>query len=187
MYSTALLSSGTLAIRGIIALLFGVVALLLPGTALLALVIAFGAYAFIDGVFALAAVLTRRQRDGRGWLALEGIAGLIAGVIAFVRPGLTVVALISLVAVWALLTGALKIVLAIRLRREIQGEWLLALSGAVSIVLAALIMMAPLKATLAFIWTLGIFAIVLGGLLVALSVRLRQWERSLLDRYGRAA
>jgi len=187
MYSTALLSSGTLAIRGIIALLFGVVALLLPGTALLALVIAFGAYAFIDGVFALAAALTRRERDGRGWLALEGIAGLIAGVIAFVRPGLTVVALISLVAVWALLTGALKIVLAIRLRREIQDEWLLALSGAASIVVAALIMMAPLKATLAFIWTLGIFAIVLGGLLVALSVRLRQWERALLDRYGRAA
>jgi len=187
MYSTILLSSGTLAIRGIIALLFGVVALLLPGTALLALVIAFGAYAFIDGVFALAAALTRRQRDGRGWLALEGIAGFIAGVIAFVRPGLTVVALISLVAVWALLTGALKIVLAIRLRREIRGEWLLALSGAASIVLAALIMMAPLKATLALIWTLGIFAIVLGGLLVALSVRVRQWERSLLEQFGRAA
>jgi len=187
MYSTLLLSPSTLAVRGIVALLFGVVALFLPGTALLALVIAFGAYAFIDGVFALAAALTRRRRNGRGWLAVEGIAGIIAGGIAFVQPGLTMVALISIVAVWALLTGVLKIVLAILLRREIQGEWLLALSGAASIVLAALIMMAPLRATLAVIWTLGIFAIVLGGLLIALSIRVRQWERSLLERFGRAA
>jgi len=187
MESTVVQSPGTLVFRGIVALLFGVVALLLPGSAFLALVIAFGAYAFVDGVFALASAITRRNRDGRGWLALEGIAGIIAGIITFVRPGLTAVALIALVAAWALVTGVLKIVLAIRLRKEIRGEWLLPLSGVASIVLAALMVVAPLTATLALIWALGIFAIVLGVLEIALSVRVRHWEQSLSEPSGRAA
>jgi uncharacterized membrane protein HdeD (DUF308 family) len=187
MNSAVLQSSGTLIVRGILALLFGVVALLLPGSALLALVIVFGAYAFVDGGFALASAITRRDRDGRGWLAVEGVAGIIAGIITFISPGLTALALIALVAAWALLTGALKIVLAIRLRKEIRGEWLLALSGVASILLAGLILMTPLRATLALIWTLGVFAIVLGGLLIALSVRVRHWERSGEEPLRRAA
>jgi len=178
MYSSVVQSPGTLAIRGIVALLFGIVALLLPASAFLALVIAFGAFALVDGVFALAAAITRRDRDGRGWLALEGIAGIIAGILTFVWPGITAVALIALVAAWALVTGIMKIVLAIRLRKEIRDEWLLALSGVASILLAALMMLAPLPATLGLVWALGIFAIVLGGLLIALAVRVRHWERS---------
>lgn len=187
MNSTVLQSPGTLALRGIVAMIFGFAALLLPGPALLVLVIAFGAFVFIDGAFALASAIRRRDRDGRGWLTLEGIAGIIAGVISFVRPGLTAVALISLVGVWALLTGAMKIVLAIRLRKEIRGEWLLALSGVASILLAALILMTPAMATLALVWTLGIYAIVVGGLLIALSFRVRHWERSLTEPLRRAA
>jgi uncharacterized membrane protein HdeD (DUF308 family) len=187
MYSTIVQSPGTLATRGIIALLFGVVALMLPVSAFWALVIAFGAYALIDGVSALISALMRRNRDGRGWLAVEGIAGITVGIITFVWPGTTAVALIALVSAWALITGALKIVLAIRLRKVIRGEWLLALSGAASIVLAVLIMATPLTATLALIWALGIYAIVLGGLMIALSVRVRQWERSLINLSERAA
>jgi uncharacterized membrane protein HdeD (DUF308 family) len=187
MYSSVLQSSGTLAIRGILALLFGVLALLLPASAFLGLVIAFGAYALVDGVFALAAAITRRDRDGRGWLALEGIAGIITGIITFVWPGITAVALIALVAAWALVTGVMKIVLAIRLRKEIRGEWLLALSGVASILLAALMMMSPGPATLGLVWALGIYAIVLGGLLIALSVRVRHWERSSGEPLRRAA
>jgi uncharacterized membrane protein HdeD (DUF308 family) len=187
MVSTIVQGPGTLAFRGIIALLFGVVALMLPVTAFWALVIAFGAYAFIDGAFALLAALTRRNRDGRGWLAVEGIAGITVGILAFVRPASTAVALIALVSAWALITGVMKIVLAIRLRREIRGEWLLVLSGAASILLAVLIMATPLAATLALIWALGIYAIFLGGLMIALSVRVRQWERSLIEPFERAA
>jgi len=86
-----------------------------------------------------------------------------------------------------LITGVLKIVLAIRLRREIRGEWLLALTGAASILLAALIIAAPLTATLALIWALGIYAIVMGGLMIALSVQVRHWERSLPESFERAA
>jgi uncharacterized membrane protein HdeD (DUF308 family) len=188
MYATVLQSSNVLAVRGIIAVLFGVVALLLPVPALLALVMAFGAYAFIDGGVALTSALTRRARSGRGWLAFEGIAGIIAGIITFLRPGVTALALIFVVAAWALLTGVMKIVLAIRLRREIRGEWLLALTGVASIVLAVLIVATPITATLALIWTLGIYAIVLGGLLIALAVRVRHWEeKSSIEPLERAA
>jgi uncharacterized membrane protein HdeD (DUF308 family) len=176
--SYVLQSPGTLVVRGIAALIFGIVALMLPASALLALVILFGAYAFIDGVFALASAITRRDREGRGWLAVEGIAGIVAGIITAIWPGLTAVALIALFGAWALLTGVMKIVLAIRLHKEIRGEWLLALSGVASIVVAVLILATPARATLALIWTLGIFAIVLSGLLIGLAFRVRHWERS---------
>jgi len=187
MYSTIAQGPGTLAVRGIIALLFGVIALMLPGSAFWALVIAFGAYALADGVSALITALKRRNRDGRGWLAIEGIAGIVAGVLTFLWPITTAVVLIAFVSAWALITGVLKIVLAIRLRREIRGEWLLALTGAASILLAALIIAAPLTATLALIWALGIYAIVMGGLMIALSVQVRSWERSLPESFERAA
>ena len=173
MYSTIAQGPGTLAVRGIIALLFGVIALMLPGSAFWALVIAFGAYALADGVSALITALKRRNRDGRGWLAIEGIAGIVAGVLTFLWPITTAVVLIAFVSAWALITGVLKIVLAIRLRREIRGEWLLALNGAASILLAALIMAAPLPATFVLIWALGIYAIVMGGLMITLSVQVR--------------
>jgi len=187
MYSTIAQGPGTLAVRGIIALLFGVIALMLPGSAFWALVIAFGAYALADGVSALITALKRRNRDGRGWLAIEGIAGIVARVLTFLWPITTAVVLIAFVSAWALITGVLKIVLAIRLRREIRGEWLLALTGAASILLAALIIAAPLTATLALIWALGIYAIVMGGLMIALSVQVRHWERSLPESFERAA
>ena len=178
MNSAVLQSPGTLLLRGVIALLFGFVALFLPASAFWGLVLAFGLYAFVDGVIDLAAAITRRDREGRGWLALEGIAGIIAGIITFVSPGITAMALIALVAIWALVTGVLKIVSAIRLRKEIKGEWLLSLSGVASILMAALIVAAPIRATLALIWVLGIYAILLGGLLIGLSYRVRNWERS---------
>jgi len=97
MYSTIAQGPGTLAVRGIIALLFGVIALMLPGSAFWALVIAFGAYALADGVSALITALKRRNRDGRGWLAIEGIAGIVAGVLTFLWPITTAVVLIAFV------------------------------------------------------------------------------------------
>jgi uncharacterized membrane protein HdeD (DUF308 family) len=185
MTITVLQSSATLAIRGILALLFGIAALLLPAAAFLALVISFTAYALVDGVFALAAAVTRRNGDGRGWL--EGVAGILVGIVTMFRAGITAVALIYLIASWALLTGMLKIILAIQLRRKIRGEWMLALSGVASIILSALIVLTPLPETLALIWALGSYAIVVGGLLIAPSVRVRNWERSFTEQLRGAA
>src|SRR6516225_3564262 len=178
MYSNVLQSSGTLVVRGIIALIFGIAALFLPGPTLVGLVLAFGVFAFVDGILALAAAITRHDYEGRGWLAIEGLAGLAAGIVTFVRPGLTIVALIALFGAWALITGIMKIVLAIRLRKEVSGEWFLVLSGIASIVVAALVFATPAAATLALVWTIGIYAIVLGVLLLALSSRVRHWEKS---------
>ncbi len=187
MTSTIAQSPATLAFRGIAALLFGIIALAMPLTAFWALVVIFGAYALADGVFALISALTRRNRDGGGWLVVEGIAGITIGILTFLWPGRTAAVLIAFVTAWALITGILKIVLAIHLRREIQGEWLLALSGAASILLAILIIQMPVTATVALIWAVGIYAIALGGLMIALSMRVRQWERSLAERLEGAA
>jgi uncharacterized membrane protein HdeD (DUF308 family) len=173
--------------RGIVALLFGIVALKLPLSAFWALAFVFGGYALFDGASALVSALMHSYRDGRGWLAVEGLAGMTVGILTFFWPAATAVALIVLVSAWALVTGILKIVLAIRLRREIRGEWLLALSGVASISLAALLMATPQTSTVALIWTVGIYAIFLGVLLLALAVLVRHWERSIEQQLERAA
>jgi uncharacterized membrane protein HdeD (DUF308 family) len=168
-------------------LLFGLIALILPTSAFWALVLVFGAYALVDGISALATAMTRRNRNGRGWLALEGIVGIVVGIATFIWPGTTGVALIAFVAAWAFITGVAKIVLAIRLRHEIRDEWLLALSGVASIIFSGLFIATPAAATIALIWTLGIYALFLGGLLIALSVRVARWERSFMGPRQRAA
>ena len=185
--STIAQGPATLAIRGIVALLFGIIAIMMPGSAFWALVFVFGAYALIDGISALSAAISRPRRNGRGWLAVEGIAGIVVAILTAVTPGAAALALIALVTAWALVTGVLKIVLAIKLRRDIRGEWLLALSGAASILLAFLIMRMPITATLALVWTLGIYAFVMGGLLIALSLRVQHFERSIFRQAERAA
>jgi uncharacterized membrane protein HdeD (DUF308 family) len=187
MDSTIAESPATLATRGVVALLFGIIALLMPISAFWALVLVFGAYALVDGVSALISVFTRQNRQGRGWLALEGIAGITVGILTFVWPVKAAVVLIAFVSAWALITGVLKIILAIRLRREIRGEWLLALSGAASIILAMLMIATPVTATLALIWVLGVYALATGGMLIALAVRVRRWEQSTAEPLDRAA
>ena len=177
----------TLAIRGIFALLFGIIAILMPASAFWALVFVFGAYALLDGISALGTAISRRARNGRAWLAFEGIAGIGVAILTVIMPGAAALALIALAGAWALVTGIFKIVLAIKLRREIRGEWLLALSGVASLVLAFLIMQMPITATLALVWTLGIYAFIMGGLLIALSLRVQRFERSILRPEQRAA
>src|SRR6185312_6734764 len=125
-----------LAVRGGAAVLFGLLALIWPGITVLALVLLFGAYALVDGVLALYTALADRPaaQGRRGWLALEGVAGVLAAIGAFVWPGITALVLLYLIAAWALVTGVAEILTAIRLRREIEGEWLMILSGPLSIV-----------------------------------------------------
>jgi uncharacterized membrane protein HdeD (DUF308 family) len=160
-------------LRGVLAVLFGVIALAIPGVTLLALVLLFGSYALIEGVFNLvAAVRGMEGHDRWGSLLFEGLVSIAAGLAAFAWPGLTALALTFLIAGWALVTGVLEIATAVRLRKLIRGEWLLALSGILSILFAALLAIAPAVGALAIVFWIGAYAIVFGILLVVLGVRL---------------
>ncbi|MFO0574530.1 MAG: HdeD family acid-resistance protein [Polyangia bacterium] len=168
-----LLSPGwrALALRGALSIVFGVLALIWPGLTLATLVLLFGAYSLADGAFAIVAAL---RRHARSWpLVVEGAVGIAAGLGAFLWPGLTALALVYLIAAWAVVTGALEIAAAVRLRRVIQGEWLLALSGVASIALGLLLMARPGLGALALVGLLAAYAIVFGGLLLGLALRLR--------------
>jgi uncharacterized membrane protein HdeD (DUF308 family) len=163
-----------LLIRGILAIAFGVLAFIWPGSALGALVLLFGAYALLDGVASIVVGLTGRgAQENRLWLMLGGVFGVIVGVLTFVWPDITALALVYFIAAWAIITGVFSIVAAVQLRKEIDNEWLLGIAGALSI-LAGLYMAAfPGAGALALIWLIGAYAIVFGILLIALALRLR--------------
>lgn len=166
----------TFVLRGIFALLFGVIAFVWPGLTILSLTYVFGFYALLDGIFALVAAWNFRSSD-RWWvLLLEGLLGLAAGVIAFVSPGSTALVLLAVIAAWAILTGILEIVAAIRLRQEIENEWLLGLSGAASIIFGLLLAIWLGAGLLTITWIIGAYAIVFGVLMLLLAFRLRGWE-----------
>jgi uncharacterized membrane protein HdeD (DUF308 family) len=164
-----------LALRGGIAILFGLAALLRPGIALQALILLFGAYALVDGVFAIVGVFGGTRGGTPRWLLfVEGIAGILAGLIAFVLPGLTAVLLLYLIAVWAIVTGIFEIAMAIRLRKEIRGEWALIVGGAFSVLFGVILaVVGPVAGLLSLIWLIGIYALAFGILLLITAFRVR--------------
>jgi len=165
-----------LVLRGLAAIAFGILTFVAPAISLFALVIMWGAYAIVDGVFAVVlAIRGARVAPGWGWLLAEGIVGIGAGVVTFLWPGITAIALLAVIATWAILTGLAEIVTAIRLRRQVRGEWMLAASGVLSIVFGVLLAMRPGAGALAVTWMIGGYAVVFGALLVALGFRLHQW------------
>ena len=170
----------TFVLRGIFAILFGLMLMLLPGLGLLTIVFLFGFYAIADGVFALIAAFRRHHRSQAPWgaLLISGIFSLIAGGIALLRPGITAIALVYLMAGWALVTGAMSIVAAIRLRKQITGEWVLALTGVLSIVFGILVAIFPGAGALAMVFWIGAYSIVLGALMIGLGVKLRKLVRT---------
>jgi uncharacterized membrane protein HdeD (DUF308 family) len=173
---------GAIAIRGVAAIIFGLLTFLMPGLTLAALVLLFGAYALVDGVFSIIAAVRRRASDPPWWaLLLEGVVGIAAGIVTFALPGLTAVTLIYVIAAWAIVTGVLEVAAAVRLRRQLSGEWRLVLSGVLSIVFGVLMMVAPGAGALAMMLWIGAYAIVFGVLLLALAVRLRRAHVQLRD------
>lgn len=162
-----------LLLRGIAAVLFGLAALFWPGVTLLVLVIFFGAYVLVDGIFALVACI-RGSGGSRRWLLLaEGVLGVLAGLITFFWPGITALALLYVIAFWAIFTGILKVVMAISLRREIENEWLMALSGVLSVLFGLILVVLPGVGLLSLVWLVGIYALVFGIALIVLSFRIR--------------
>jgi uncharacterized membrane protein HdeD (DUF308 family) len=163
-----------LALRGLFAVLFGLLAFALPGLTLAALVILFGAYSLVDGIFALITAVRAAEAHERWWLfVLEGLAGVAAGLITFMWPGITALVLLFLIAWWAIITGIFEIAAAVRLRKEISGEWALALGGVASVIFGLLLLFRPGVGVLAVIWLIGTYAVVFGLLLLMLAFRLR--------------
>ena len=163
-----------LALRGVIAILFGLAAFLRPDIALGALILLFGAYALVDGAFAIVGVFGGTRAGTPRWLLLlEGVVGILAGLIAFIRPGLTAVALLYLVAAWAIVTGIAEIATAIRLRQEIRGEWALIVGGILSVLFGLLLAVLPGVGILSLIWLIGAYAVVFGVLLLIAAFRVR--------------
>ncbi|MCL4402711.1 MAG: HdeD family acid-resistance protein [Acidobacteria bacterium] len=166
-------------LRGIVAILFGIIAFIFPGITIAALALVFGAYAFLDGIFNIASAVRGIARHQRwGALLIEGIIGIAAGVFTALWPGITVLALVLAIGAWAFVTGILEIAAAVRLRKHIEGEWLLVLGGVASVIFGALLFLSPVAGAIAVTWWIGAYALVFGGLMVALSFRLRQWTHS---------
>ena len=173
------------ALRGLVSILFGVAAFVIPGVTLVLLIAFVGAYLFVDGVFSIAqAIRLRHDREVWPSLILEGIAGIVIGIATYAWPGLTAVAWLYTIAAWAVITGLFEIVAAIRLRQEIANEWLLGLTGVASIAFGVLLAMRPLAGMIATVWLFGAYAIFFGAILVALGFRLRGLRSAITGAAG---
>jgi uncharacterized membrane protein HdeD (DUF308 family) len=166
-------------IRGALAIVFGIILIGWPGHALVALVLVFGAYALVDGVLEVFAALRSAARHAH-WIAtlLQGILGIIVGIIAFVDPGIAILAFVYVVAAWAIITGALELFAAFRLRRELAGEFLLIIGGLASVIFGILLVVWPGRGALTVALIIGIYAIIYGVMLVLLSFRLKGWHEA---------
>ena len=171
-----------LALRGAAAIVFGLIALISPPSAVAALVFLFGVYAVVDGVFNLIAAARAHGGERWGSLALEGMVSLICGLLAIFWPGITALALVMLIGAWSVITGIAEIAAAVRLRKHIQHEWLLGLSGVLSIVFGILLFVAPVVGLVVLAVWIGAYAIVFGALLVGLGFRLRAFSRELAQQ-----
>ena len=163
------------ALRGAVSIVFGILAFIWPGITLLVLVLFFGAYLLVDGVVALiAAIRFRYDRERWPMLLLEAILGIVIGVITLIQPAITALAWLYTIAAWAIVTGVLEIVFAIRVRRLITGEMWVALMGVLSIVLGIALAVSPGAGLLAWVWLVGAYAIIFGIFLIGFAMRLRR-------------
>src|SRR6516225_4150820 len=169
-----------LLLRGIAAIAFGSLAFFWPGLTLVTLTLLWGAYALMDGVIAIWAAVNASGGDAgpRWWLGLSGVAGILTGVVTFYYTGTTTLVLLMFIAVWAIIIGILQIWGAIVLRKVLQHEWLLILSGVLSIAFGVILMAQPGAGALAFAWMIAWYAIFFGCLYVALAFKLKQYKRT---------
>ena len=164
-----------LALRGVIAVLFGLLTFFIPGITLISLVLLFGFYAILDGIFDIVSAM---KAPGHHWpLLVEGIVGIVAGLVTFMWPAITAMVLVYLIAFWAILTGVLEIVAGIRLREVIANEMLLILMGVISTLFGILIIIFPGAGALAIIIWIGAYAVVFGIILIVLAFRLRSFRQ----------
>jgi uncharacterized membrane protein HdeD (DUF308 family) len=167
-----------LLIRGVLLVLFGILAVSWPGLALYTFIVFFGAFALVHGILSILGSIMNRRDNEDWWLVLlEGIVSIIIGVMTVVWPGLTGLVLAYFIAAWAVVMGILKIYGAIKLRKAIEGELLLIIAGIISVVFGIFIFARPLAGALAIAWIIGIYAIVFGLLSIVLSFRIKSWQK----------
>jgi uncharacterized membrane protein HdeD (DUF308 family) len=166
-----------LALRGLVAIAFGVLAFAWPGVTLLSLVWLFGAFALVNGLLSLVlAVKAPKGYPKVGSVIVGGLLGILAGLLTFVMPAITAIGLLILIAAWAIVTGIMEVVAAIRLRKVITNEWLLILAGIVSVAFGVVLLLQPAAGALVLIWWIGAWALVFGILLMILAFRMRNWK-----------
>lgn len=170
-------------VRGIAAVLFGLAAFVWPGLTVAVLMLLFGAYVLVDGVFGVIDSIRYRNRiDNWGWWLLDGVLGIVVGALTLFMPGVSAFVLLMVIAGWAIVGGVLRIVAAIQLRKRIEGEWLLILSGVLSVLFGVLLVALPGAGILSLVWLIGFWAVLLGMTLIALAFRLRRLGRDLSAR-----
>lgn len=165
-----------LLLRGIAAIVFGILAFIWPGLTLVTLVLFYGAFALVDGILAIAAAISGGSPVPRWWLAVVGIAGVAAGILTFMWPGITALVLLVFIAVWAIVLGVMEIYGAIKLRKEIDNEWLLILGGLLSVVFGVVLLVRPGAGALALIWVIGAYAIAFGIIYIAFAFKLKKHQ-----------
>ena len=166
-----------LLLRGIAAILFGVLAFIWPGLTLVTLVLMFGAFALVDGAIVLGAAFSGAAKPMPSWwLVLVGLLGIAAGIVTFLWPGMSAILLILFIGAWAVAHGIFEIVGAIQLRKEIENEWALILGGIISVIFGIIVLIAPGAGALALVWWIAIYSIVFGVMFVAFALRLRRHQ-----------
>jgi uncharacterized membrane protein HdeD (DUF308 family) len=160
-------------LRGVCAVIFGMLTFIWPGVTLLTLVLLYGAYALIDGAIAIWAAIVGGEPAPRWWLLIVGLLGIAAGLVTLLMPGVTAVVLLIFIAFWAILTGVMQIVGAIRLRKEIDNEWMLAAGGVLSVLFGVILIVQPGAGALGLVFVIGAYAVIYGGILIGLALRLR--------------
>ena len=161
-------------VRGLLAIVFGILAFVKPDVALGTLVTLYGFFALTDGLVSLAGCFTFAGTKLVWWLMLEGLFGITAGVLTFVMPGVTALVLLTVLGAWLVASGAVRIVLAIEMRRVIEDEWLAVLAGVCSVVAGVLTFVSPLQTAVAWMWVVGAYALVVGIVMLSLGFNLRR-------------
>ena len=169
-----------LAVHGVIAVLFGLATLAWPDITLWALVVLWGAYALVDGAIALSTAIAAPIAVHRGWLAFRGVVGVAAGIVTFAWPSMTALALLCVIAAWALLAGGALLVAAVRVRKQVTGEWRLVLMGSSLLLLGVFLILDPSHSALGITWAIGWLALVFGSLELGTALAIRREERHAL-------
>jgi uncharacterized membrane protein HdeD (DUF308 family) len=188
VYQALVRNTRYLALRGVAAVAFGIIAIVWPNLTLVALLALFGVFVFLEGGLTLGEGLNMLAERQTSWIPyiLGGVAGIAIGAITFLRPGITALALVYLIAAWAIITGVFEFIAAIELADELKGEWMLGLAGVLSVAFGVLVALDPRDGAFSVIYIIGFYAILAGVTRLTLAYRMRSGEKSVQRTFQQA-